>query len=216
VFHEIDMTSWPRAQVFGYFSRMAPTGYSLSVRVDVTHLLKVKAEQAFHFFPAYLWLVTKNLCKQKEFTTAVKDGKVGYYDTLTPFYAQFHEDTHTFSMMWTEYKADFRAFEADYLENQAKFGDNHGFLCQPGTPPENAYTVSCIPWLDFAHFAVHSYEKQPYFFPSVEAGSITKEADGRSTMALSLTCHHAATDGYHVKVFLDDLQCDMNEFEKFV
>lgn len=35
-FTPIDLRTWPRAQVFTYFSKMAPTGYSLTVDVDVT------------------------------------------------------------------------------------------------------------------------------------------------------------------------------------
>ena len=32
----------------------------------------------------------------------------------------------------------------------------------------------------------------------------------------SLTCHHAATDGYHVHLFLQDLQKDMDTFEQYL
>ena len=68
---------------------------------------------------------------------------LGFYDTLTPLYASFHQDDHTFSLMWTE-------------------------------------------------------------------------EGGRTRMPLSVTCHHAATDGYHVKCFLDALQADMNDFGKYL
>lgn len=33
-------------------------------------------------------------------------------------------------------------------------------------------------------------------------------------MPLSITCHHAATDGYHIKCFLEDLQEDIIGFRK--
>ena len=78
-------------------------------------------------------------------------------------------------------------------------------------PLPNAYTVSCVPWISFQHFAVHSYENKPYFFPSVEAGKFVMEND-RLMMPLSITCHHATTDGYHVDVFLKDLQREMDAF----
>ena len=42
------------------------------------------------------WLVIKCLNKQPEFKTAYKDGILGFYDTLTPLYASFHEDDKTF------------------------------------------------------------------------------------------------------------------------
>lgn len=215
-FTPIDLASWKRGQMFYYFSKMAPTGWSVTVNADVTALHKTIKERGMKFFPAYLWLVTKNLNAQTEFKIAEKEGAVGFYDVLTPLYASFHEDDKTFSLMWTEYNEDFRVFYAAYLDNQMKFGENHGVLCQPQTPPpENAYTVSCLPWVSFEHFAVHSYENKPYYFPSVEAGKFF-ERDGKLLMPLSLTCHHAATDGWHVKTFLEALQSDMDSFEKYL
>lgn len=79
------------------------------------------------------------------------------------------------------------------------------------SPPPNAYTVSCVPWLSFEHFAVHSYECKPYFFPSIEAGRYSREGD-RVLMPLSVTCHHATTDGWHVHVFPERLQQEMDGF----
>ena len=38
MFHPIDLKKWPRAQVYHYFSQMAPTGYSITVNMDVTEL----------------------------------------------------------------------------------------------------------------------------------------------------------------------------------
>jgi chloramphenicol O-acetyltransferase type A len=100
-FTPIDLQRWPRSQMFYYFSKMAPTGYSMTVNVDVTELRTCAKQENIKFFPAYLWLITKNLNRQTEFKVAERDGVVGYYDTLTPLYASFHEDDHTFSLMWT-------------------------------------------------------------------------------------------------------------------
>lgn len=215
-FTPIQLQSWPRGQMFYYFSKMAPTGYSMTVNIDVTELRAILKKEGLKFFPAYLWLVTKNLNLQTEFKVAEKDGVLGYYDTLTPLYASFHEDDNTFSLMWTTYSDDFKEFYQAYIENQRKYGKNHGVLSQPEMlPPANAYTVSCIPWVEFTHFAVHSYENKPYYFPSVEAGKFF-ERDGRIYMPLSLTCHHATTDGYHIKKFLENLQEDILNFRKYL
>lgn len=213
MFHPIDLKTWPRTQMYYYFSQMAPTGYSLTVEMDVTSLYQSVKKAGMKFFPAYLWLVTKNLNRQIEFKCAMKDGILGYYDELVPLYASFHEDDHTFSLMWTAYSENFSDFYQHYMENQMQFGTQHGVLSQPLTPPpENAYTVSSVPWIPFQHFAVHSYENKPYYFPSIEAGKFTERND-RIIMPLSLTCHHATTDGYHVAGFLKSLQEDMNQFE---
>lgn len=205
-FTPIDMNTWPRRQMFAYFSKMAPTGYSITVNTDVTGLKNALKKRGLKFFPAYLWLITKCLNEQMEFRIAEKDGVLGFYDTLTPLYASFHEDDRTFSLMWTEFDDDLKLFHQHYLENRLLFGQNHGVLSQPQTlPPENTYTVSAVPWISFTHFAVHSYENKPYYFPSVEAGKILTEKS-RELLPLSLTCHHAATDGYHIHLFLNRLQ----------
>ena len=72
--------------------------------------------------------------------------------------------------------------------------------------------MSCVPWISFKHFAVHSYENKPYYFPSVEAGRFYEDEEDRMRMPLSITCHHAATDGYHVDRFLRELQEGMDRF----
>lgn len=42
------------------------------------------------------------------------------------------------------------------------------------------------------------------------------ETAGKWTMPLSLTCHHATTDGWHVHRFLERLQKSMDGFGAFV
>lgn len=216
IFTPIDLQTWKRGQIFYYFSKMAPTGYSLTVNIDVTKMKAVLKKANLKFFPAYLWLVTKILNLQQEFKIAEKDGKIGYYSFLTPLYASFHDDDKTFSLMWTEYDDSFEVFYNAYIDNQKQYGDNHGILAQPDqVPPSNAYTISCVPWISFNHFAVHSYENKSYFFPSIEAGKLFKENE-KIMMPLSITCHHATTDGYHVNCFLDTLQSEVNSFEKYL
>ncbi len=216
MFTEIDLQKWPRGQMFYYFANMAPTGYSLTVELDVTDFYDTVKKQGFKFFPSYLWIVTKVLNEQIEFKCGIQNEKLGYYDYLTPLYANFHEDDKTISLMWTEYCDDYKTFHARYIENQKKFGNIHGVLSQSEmVPPPNAYTVSALPWVNFNSFSVHSYENKKYFFPSIEAGKIV-EVNGRKKMPLSITCHHATTDGYHISKFLETLQSGMNSFENFM
>lgn len=219
-FTPLDLRSWERGEIFYYFSKMAPTGYSLTAEVDVTELRRSLKAAGKKFYPAYLWLVTRLLNEQREFKIAVTEGEagpqLGFYNVLTPLYAVFHEDDKTFSLMWTAYDDSFSDFYKACQENQRRYGDNHGILAQKDQlPPPNAYTVSCVPWITFNHFAVHSYGDKPYYFPSLEAGRFF-ERDGRTWMPLSITCHHAATDGYHVSRFLTALQEEADAFEKYL
>ena len=150
-FTPIDPTAWPRIQTFYYFSQMAPTGYSLTVELDVTALRQTLKSRGLKFYPTYLWLVTKNLNADPAFRLAKQGERIGFYDCLTPLYAVFHEDDNSFSMMWTEFDQDFSVFYRIFMENQTQYGANHGFLAQPETPPPaNAYTVPAFPGSPFS------------------------------------------------------------------
>ena len=60
-FTPIDLRSWPRGQMFFYFSKMAPTGYSITMNMDVTELKAAVAgrllEQGYWFYP-YHYTIT--------------------------------------------------------------------------------------------------------------------------------------------------------------
>jgi chloramphenicol O-acetyltransferase type A len=207
-FDPIDLNTWERAQHFYYFSKMAKTGFSMNVEIDITTLLNEAKVKGIKFYPAYLHSVTTGLNQCKEFKVAYCDEVLGSWDSLTPVYAVFHEDDKTFSLMWTEYHEDFSVFYQRYLSDHQQYGDQHGILAKPN-PPKSSYTVSCVPWISFKSFAVHSYGLDDYFFPTVEAGKYY-EKDGKIVLPLSITAHHAVCDGYHIHLFLQTLQdlCD--------
>lgn len=51
---------------------------------------------------------------------------------------------------------------------------------------------------------MHLLDFEGDFAPMIELGGHRGEG-GRVLMQLSLTLHHAAADGYHVKLFLDSM-----------
>ena len=59
MFTPIDFNTWPRRKMFYYFSKMAPTGYSLTVNLDVTQLRNKVKEERLKFLPTYLRLVNR-------------------------------------------------------------------------------------------------------------------------------------------------------------
>ena len=214
-FIPIDRKSWPMAQSFYYYTEMAPTTYTVNVDLDVTILRKTLKEKGYKFFPAYLYLVTKAIGKIKELRVAYKDGVLGYWENLTPAYPQFHEDDHTTSLLWTAYDPVFKKFYEQYIEDTTCFGNDHGILTKKGAPLANAYVISCIPWFTFNSFSLHNHGIKDYFVPSFEAGGF-KERDGKCIMPLSMTVHHATTDGYHLKCFFEALQKDMDQPEAWL
>lgn len=60
-----------------------------------------------------------------------------------------------------------------------------------------------------------SFLMYAYYFPSVEAGKFYKCGE-KTLMPLSITLHHAATDGWHLAQFIEKLQQEADSFEKYL
>lgn len=208
-FHPIDMQTWPMAQAFYYYTQIAPTGYTVNINMDVTILRKELRERNYRFFPAYIYLVSKTIAKQQELRIGFQDEVLGIWDYLTPVYPQFHEDDKTTSLLWTEYNDKFTEFYKHYIADTKEHGQSNGILSSKGMPPPNSYVISCIPWFTFHSFSVHNHGIKDYFFPTFEAGKFAENGD-RLLMPLSVTVHHATTEGYHLNVFFEELQRTMN------
>ena len=204
-FTPIDRNTWPMAQAFYYYTEIAPTSYTINVKMDVTVMHHVLKERNYKFFPAYLYLVTRVIGQQEHLRVGIRDEVLGHWNTLVPAYPQFHEDDQTTSLLWTEYQACFHDFYEQYTDDIRLYGNGHGILSAKGMPPANTYIISCIPWFTFDSFSLHNHGIKNYYFPSFEAGGLI-ESCGRIQMPLSVTVHHATTDGYHLKVFFEVLQ----------
>lgn len=208
-FQPIDMKTWVMAQTFYYYTQMAPTGYTINVNMDVTILREELKAKGYKFFPAYIYLVSKAITKQQELRIGLKDETLGVWDYLSPVYPQFHQDDKTTSLLWTEYNDNFTEFYNQYITDTNQHGESHGILSSKGIPMPNSYIISCIPWFTFNSFSVHNHGIKDYYFPSFEAGKFV-ESNHKILMPLSITVHHATTEGYHLKEFFEELQRTMN------
>ena len=56
--HKIDMTTWPRAELFRFFSGVSQPFYSVTFRVDVTNLHAYTKARGISFYYALGYLVT--------------------------------------------------------------------------------------------------------------------------------------------------------------
>ena len=130
-------------------------------------------------------------------------GALGIWKQLTPAYPQFHKKNQTTSLLWTEYQHKFSVFYERYLQDVKKHGSSRGMLSSKGMPLPNAYSISCIPWFTLQSFSLHNHGIKDYYCPGFEAGKFV-EADEWIYMPLSVTVHHATTDGFHIKAFFEN------------
>ena len=62
-----------------------------------------------------------------------------------------------------------------------------------------------VPWLNFTGYSAYTESGTPMLFPIITCGKFT-EHDGILTMPFCVNIAHAAADGYHTSMFINELQ----------
>lgn len=196
----IDRDTWPRKEYFEHYLQNVPCTYSLTTKLDITNLKAARQK----LYPALLYFLTKTVNRHEAFRTALRpDGTLVVYRGMLPFYTVFHQDTKTFSNIWTDFSEDYGTFCRRYDEDMQRYGAIHTMT--PKSPvPENVFNVSMIPWTSFDGFNLN-LRSFDHLLPIFTLGQY-RQTEGRYRIPLAVQVHHAVCDGYHVSCFINDLQ----------
>ena len=81
-FAPIETESWYPREIFYYFTKIAPTTYSITSKVDVTNMVKTIKERKLMFFSSFLWLSTTIFNEMDEFRIGFKEMADGFSSFL--------------------------------------------------------------------------------------------------------------------------------------
>ncbi len=82
--HKIDMNTWPRAELFRFFSGVSQPFYSVTFRVDVTNLHAYTKARGISFYYALGYLVTDAVNSVVNFRYTIRNGEVWLLDKRIP------------------------------------------------------------------------------------------------------------------------------------
>lgn len=203
-FNLIDLEKWERKEYYLHFINEVRCTYSATVNLDITNL------KGQRLYPAMIWLLTQTVNLFPEFRTALTDEGLGIYDKLNPSYTIFNSSKKTFSVIWTEFNADYIKFLKAYEEDLAKYSLSTNFAPKPQRP-KNSFDVSMLPWFSFTAFDINVFDEGKYLLPIFTMGKFFDVGEKRM-LPLAIQVHHAVCDGYHVGKFIETLQEKISSF----
>lgn len=205
-FHLIDRTKWERDIYFDYYYNRIKCRYTLNANIDITELVAYRKHRGLKFFPTMLYVIMRVVNANKEFRMDFdSNNRLGYWEEVVPSYTVFHDETKTFTDVWSEYDRDFSTFYDTVLRDMETYGGITGVIkARPGQP-RNFCPVSCLPWLSYTAFAQDTYVENSLLFPLIKFGKYF-ERDGRLLLPFSVSVHHAVADGYHTCKLINDVQ----------
>ena len=106
--------------------------------------------------------------------------------------------------------SDIRVF---YVTDVSEYSKSTRYAPKEGTP-ENSFNISMVPWLEFTAVNINVFDDGKFLLPIFTMGKCF-ERDGRRLLPLAIQAHHAVCDGYHVGLFVEKLQNEINRFHLY-
>ena len=211
-FKLIDISNWARKEYFDHYLSDIPCTYSMTLNLDITALIKQIKKNNIKLYPVTIYLLSKVVNKYEEFRTAIdENGHVGIFESISPMYTIFQQDTETFTSIWTEYCIDFSEFHQNYAIDIQTYSNIKRFLAKPN-PPANIFTISSIPWVNFSGFNLNLPKATNYLLPIFTTGKFFEQND-KIWLPIAIQVHHAVCDGFHIARFVNELQEAIKLFE---
>lgn len=204
----VDLSRWARKEHYEAFQTFAQCTFSQTVQLDITALLKHIKAVGWKFYPTLIFLLAKIANRHAEFRMAIKDNELVIWNDIHPCYTIFHDETETFSSLWSHYDGDIHHFLNIYSEDVARYRNNLSYLPKEETR-ENVFYVSANPWVSFTGFNINIANMQNFFAPMFTIGKYYPQGE-KVLLPLAVQVHHAVCDGFHVARLINELQtlCD--------
>jgi chloramphenicol O-acetyltransferase type A len=174
----------------------------MTSRIDVTDLDSFSRKTGTKFYLNFLYLLTKVLNSRDDYRMGYlwQTDQLICYDVINPTQYVFHEDTETFSLVYTLYDEDYETFYKGALEDLEKGKNTREYGLDAENHP-NWFDASFLSWLSYDSLSIELPDGYLYFSPIVNWGKYRNE-NGRLMMPVTVRLNHAAADGYLIaKVF---------------
>ena len=198
---KIDPNTWPRRDIFDFFSKISNPFYSVTFNVDVTEAYAYAKRSGLSFYYALVYLVTRAINSVEAFRYALVDGELVLLDERSPSFTDLKKGSESFHIVTMPCKGDIAEFCFDAKRRSA---GQTTFLSTDKEGVDLIY-FSCLPWVELTALTNERDFDPDDAIPRVSWGKF-HERDGRKILGMSLELNHRFTDGVHIGKFADALQ----------
>ena len=198
---KIDPNTWPRRDIFDFFSKISNPFYSVTFNVDVTEAYAYAKRSGLSFYYALVYLVTRAINSVEAFRYALVDGELVLLDERSPSFTDLKKGSESFHIVTMPCKGDIAEFCFDAKRRSA---EQTTFLSTDNEGVDLIY-FSCLPWVELTALTNERDFDPDDAIPRVSWGKF-HERDGRKILGMSLELNHRFTDGVHIGKFAEALE----------
>ncbi len=197
----IDYDSWPRREIFEFFSTESDPFYSVSFNLDVTGLYEHVKMRGLSFYYALVWLCTRAVNSVEAFHYALDGGEIVRWDERMPSFTDIKKDSEFFYIVTLPMEEDMARFCAAAGEKSR----NQRCFIEPAGSGAALIYFSCLPWVELTALTNERDMDRDDAVPRISWGKY-REDNGRRILGLSLELNHRFADGVHIGMFSNELE----------
>lgn len=204
---KIDLNNWNRKEHFLFFKQMEEPFHGITTTVDCTKAFAKAKELGVGFFSYYLHKTLTAVNAVENFRYRIIEDQVYLFNVIDASPTVMREDK-TFGFSYVEYNENILEFAQIVKTEIHRIETTSGIFTRDY--PENIIHFSVLPWINFTSLSHARSFSWPDSCPKISFGKLTDE-NGQKTMPISVHVHHGLVDGYHVGLFIEELQKLLNE-----
>ncbi|ETN96417.1 chloramphenicol acetyltransferase [Zhouia amylolytica] len=204
---KLDITNWNRKAHFNFYKNFDEPFFGLTFEVEVSNAYKHCKKEAYSFFIYYLYAALEAANNIPEFKHRIQDDEVLEYDKVNAS-PTINRDNGTFGFSYMDYKDDFKGFYEEAIMEVDRVRKANDLV--PANDSSNTIHFSAIPWVKFTAVSHARNYKFSDSIPKISFGKVYKKEDNMF-MPVSVHVHHALMDGYHVGLFCEYFQKNLNK-----
>ena len=197
---DIDMSTWPRREIYDFFSPISNPFYSVTFTLDVTNLYRYVKERELSFYYALVYLCTQAVNRVEAFLYTIEDGKVRIYDKRQPSFTDLEKGSELFRMVFVPCEGSID----DFCHAAKEKSESQHFFFDPTAETNDLIYFSCLPWMDVTGLTNERNLDPDDAIPRIAWGKYI-DVNGRKQLHISLEINHRLIDGVHLGRFNEEL-----------
>ena len=197
---DIDMNTWPRREIYDFFSPISNPFYSVTFTLDVTNLCRYVKERGLSFYYGLVYLCTQAVNRVDAFLYTIEDGKVRMYDRRQPSFTDLEKGSEFFRMVYVPCEGSID----DFCRAAREKSESQHFFFDPTAETNDLIYFSCLPWMDVTGLTNERNLDPDDAIPRIAWGKYI-DVNGRKQLHISLEINHRFIDGVHLGRFNEEL-----------
>lgn len=197
----LDMETYKRKKHFEYFNSLGYPYVGVTVNVDITDLLNVIRENKLPFFLSICYCVSKSANRVAEFRQRIIDNQIVEYDyCLTSHTVALSDGTYCYCDL--DSNCSFKDY-ISYAASEQEKAKQRNSIDEDTDDVLGKIFISTVPWISYTAL-INPTPVPADSNPRITWGKYFTQND-KVFLPVSVLCHHALVDGWHISKFYDFL-----------